>query len=115
MLGIQRPTLDERKISKARCSLNDEIDNFSRLIPDDLAFLIILFRIIDQNIDEFQNILYDIHQIGQSIAKINEKNFIFNSLNNEQLFLQQQRLKIMLNTLSTSEAFLLHRRYFSCF
>ena len=91
------------------------MNNFSRLIPDDLVFLIILFRIIDQNIDEFQNVLYDIHHMGQSIAKINEKNFIFNSLNNEQLFLQQQRLRIMLNTLSTFETSLMGHRFFSCF
>lgn len=100
LLGLQRPIMDERKVTKARCSTIDEVKNFSRLIPDDLVFLIILFRIIDENIEEFENILYDIHQIGESIAKINEKNFIFNSLNNEQLFLQQQRLKIMINTLS---------------
>lgn len=100
LVGLQRPIMAERKVIKGRCSSVDEVKNFSRLIPDDLVFLIILFRLIDQNIVEFENILYDIHQTGVSIAKINEKNFIFNSLNNEQLFLQQQRLKILINTLS---------------
>ena len=100
--GLQRPIINERKQTKSRCLNVYELENFSRLKSDDLALLIILFRIFDQNISEFENILHDIHHIGDSIGKLNEKNFILNSLNNEQLFLHQQRLKIMINTLSIS-------------
>ena len=102
LLGLQRPTINERKRTKSRCLNLYELENFSRLTPDDLALLIILFRTLDQNILEFENILHDIHHIGEYIAKLNEKTFILNSLNNEQLFLHQQRLKIMINTLSRS-------------
>jgi hypothetical protein len=100
LLGLQSPTINQQKMTKSRCLHIYELENFSRLKPDDLSLLIILFRILDENILEFENILHDIHHIGEYIAKLNEKNFIFNSLNNEQLFLHQQRLKIMINTLS---------------
>jgi len=100
LIGLQRPLINERKMTKSRCLNSYEIENFSHLKSDDLSLLIIIFQILEKNIFEFENILHDIRYIGEYIAESNEKNFVFNSLNNEQLFLQQQRLKIMINTLS---------------
>jgi hypothetical protein len=100
LIGLQRPSINERKSTKSRCFNIQEIENFSQLKSDDLALLIIFFQILDKNISEYENILHDIHHIGEYIAKLNEKNFVLNSLNNEQLYLQHQRLKIMINTLS---------------
>jgi hypothetical protein len=97
LVGLQRPTISERRITKSRCKNLDEIYNFSQLKPDDLAFLTILFQILDKNLSEYDNILHDIVHIGGYIAESNKKNFIFN---NQQLFLQQNRLKLMMNTLS---------------
>jgi hypothetical protein len=100
LIGLQRPTINERRTTKSRCKNLDEIYNFSQLKPDDLALLTILYQILDKNLSEYDNILHDIRHIGGYIAELNKKNFFFNSFNNPQLFLQQNRLKIMMNTLS---------------
>ncbi len=96
LIGLQRPSINERKLTKSRCLNISEIENFSQLKPDDLSLLIILFQILDKNLSEYENLLHDIRHIGEYIAKSNEKNIVFN----EQFFSQQQRLKIMMNTLS---------------
>lgn len=97
LIGLQGPTINERQTTKSRCLNRMEIENFSHLKPDDLAFLIIIFQIFDKNLSEHENILYDIRSIGEYIAELNEKKFVSN---NEQSSVQQQRLKLMINTLS---------------
>lgn len=51
----------------------NEIENFSRLKPDDLAFLILLYQTLDKNIAEYDNLVRDIRQISEYIAKSNKK------------------------------------------
>ncbi|CAF2422802.1 unnamed protein product [Rotaria sp. Silwood2] len=79
LLGLQRPSINEKKISKSRCINIDEIQNFSKLKPDDLALLIILFQTLDKNIIEYDNILRDIRHIGEDISKSNKKKNSFSA------------------------------------
>ena len=100
LIGLKRIGNNERPSCQARCFYQDEYENFSRLKVDDLSLLIILYQIFEKNLQEFENILRDLHQIGNHIAKLNEKNFVFNLVHNEQLFVEYQRLKLMMNALS---------------
>ncbi|CAF2353044.1 unnamed protein product [Rotaria sp. Silwood2] len=79
LLGLQRPSINENKISMSRCTNVDEIQNFSQLKPDDLALLIILFQTLDKNIIEYDNILRDIRHIGEYISKSNKKKTSFSA------------------------------------
>ncbi|CAF3419509.1 unnamed protein product [Rotaria socialis] len=73
LLGLKRPSINEKKIPKSRCNTMDEIDNFSRLKPDDLALLILLFQTLDKNVNEYDNILRDIRHVAEFISKFNRK------------------------------------------
>ncbi|CAF1508712.1 unnamed protein product, partial [Rotaria sordida] len=77
LLRLQRPSINENKISTSRCTNVDEIQNFSQLKPDDLALLIILFQTLDKNIIEYDNILRDIRHISEYISKFNKKKTLF--------------------------------------
>ncbi|CAF0917619.1 unnamed protein product [Rotaria sordida] len=79
LLGLQRPSINENKISTSRCTNVDEIQNFSQLKPDDLALLIILFQTLDKNIIEYDNILRDIRHISEYISKFNKKKTLFSA------------------------------------
>ena len=73
LLGLKPPSINENKVAKSRCNTMDEIQNFSRLKPDDLALLILLFQTLDKNINEYDNILRDIRHIAEFISKFNKK------------------------------------------
>lgn len=49
----------------------DEIHNFSKLTPDDLVLLILLFQTLDKNINEYNNILRDIRHVYGSVTESN--------------------------------------------
>lgn len=97
LIRFQSASINERQKTESRCFNRIEIENFSHLKPDDLPFLIILYQIFEKNLLEFDNLLHDLRYIGESIAELNEKTFL---VNNEQSYLQQQRFKLMINTLS---------------
>lgn len=84
LIGLQRPSISERKLTQSRCKRNSEIENFSQLKADDLALLTILFQVLEKNITEYDNILRDVRHIGEYIAKFNKKTFIFKESNNQQ-------------------------------
>ena len=71
LVGLQYPSRTEKQSIPSRCSNSDDIQNFSQLKVDDLALLILLFQLLDENITEHGNILRDIGHLSESISKLN--------------------------------------------
>ena len=101
LVGLRRPTIKERVEGKCRCTTSEQVHNFSQLKPDDLALLIVLFQNLDKNLLEYDRLLRDIRRIGEFIADFNPRTSRLSSSNSQLIFVQKNRLKTLMNTLST--------------
>ncbi|CAF1233515.1 unnamed protein product, partial [Didymodactylos carnosus] len=100
LIELQSTNYQHRSIVAARCNPFDESLNFSKLKPDDLSLLCILFQSINSNLNEYDNILEDIKRIGEYIAKYNKKKLIIDPLQDNQILLQRRRLETIISTLA---------------
>ena len=100
LVGIQRSQINHRFPTKHRCKTSDTMKIFSKLQPNDLLYLIFIFRTFEKNFNESEQIVLDLRRTAMSIGKLNQKTMIFSSPNDDELQYQQHRLNQMIKTLS---------------
>ena len=100
LMGLKRPSIHHQAtLGHSRYRTVDERTNASRLKPDDLVLLIVLFQILDKNIAEYGHVLRDLRRIAQSITKLNRSNDAYSSVSNQEMILQQDRLNSVIDVL----------------
>ena len=100
LMGLLRPSLHQTSLGHSRYRTIDERINASRLKPDDLVLLIVLFQILDKNIAEYAHVLKDLRHLMQSITKLNRSSDdASSSVSSQDVILQQDRLHNMIDVL----------------